>query len=419
MQVTFTEFKLVFVTHLTNNISVLIGKRGCPESKIFGHPLFVFLYLSFTILYMKILQISSAKNFGGGEKHFIDLCRGLDKRGHKVFVVLRPTCEWRERLDFLPNENFRSVSIRNSFGIFSAQKISKFIRKHNIEIVHAHVARDYFPASLACRIAKTPKFILTRHVLFPMKAFYKFALNNLSTAIAVSNAVAKNLRILFPKEKVVVVSNGIEVENWTDTTKINFRKEFRIENNIPLDAQFIGTVGELKTLKGQEDFILAANIIAQKFPKSHFAIIGKDNSFDQSFRRKLKRLVKVFGLGDRVLWLDWVEDTTKLFSALDIFVSASHSESFGLAILEAMASATPIVATETEGAKELLNNGETGLLVPINEPVKLSEAINQMLLDNNLRIQLGEKAKINAKERFGLQKMIDKTEKIYDELGNP
>ena len=362
---------------------------------------------------MRILQISSAKIFGGGEKHFVDLCQGLQNRGHKVFVVLRPTCEWRERLDFLPNENFRSVSIRNSFGIFSAQKIAKFIRKHNIEIVHAHVARDYFPASLACRIAKTPKFILTRHVLFPMKAFYKFALNNLSTAIAVSKAVEKNLQSLFSKEKVVIVSNGIQIEKWTDIEKIKLCEEFRSENNIPLDAQFIGTVGELKTLKGQEDFILAANVIAQKFPHSHFAIIGKDNSFDQTFRRKLKRLVKVFELGERILWLDWVEDTAKLFSALDIFVSASHSESFGLAILEAMASATPIVATETEGAKELLKSENTGKLVPIENAAKLATAIEEFLNDEKMCQTFGANAQNFAKTNFSLERMIAEIEEVY------
>ena len=69
---------------------------------------------------MRILQISSAKNFGGGERHFVDLCRGLASRGHEVFVALRPTSEWQARLDFIPPENVLRVSIRNSFGVLSA-----------------------------------------------------------------------------------------------------------------------------------------------------------------------------------------------------------------------------------------------------------------------------------------------------------
>ena len=158
---------------------------------------------------------------------------------------------------------------------------------------------------------------------------------------------------------------------------------------------------------------MAANIITQKFPKSHFAIIGKDNSFDQTFRRKLKRLVKVFELEDRVLWLDWVEDTAKLFSAMDVFVSPSHSESFGLAILEAMASATPVVATETEGAKELLESENTGKLVPIENAAKLAESIEEFLNDENMQQNFGKNAQSFANTNFSLARMIDEIEAVY------
>lgn len=365
---------------------------------------------------MKILHISSAKTFGGGEKHFVDLCRGLQNQGHEVFAVVRPTSEWKEKLNFLPKENIIPVSIRNSFGIFSAKKIAKFIRENNIEIVHAHVARDYFPASLACRIAKTPKFIITRHVLFPMKPFHRFALNNLSKAIAVSQGVKKELQNLFLTEKIVVISNGVTANDLSIEKKTGLRNKFRTEFEIPFDSVFIGTVGELKELKGQRDFVLAAQIIAEKFPNVHFAIIGKDNSVNQAFRIELKRMVKVFGLEKKFLWLNWVEEMEMLLNSLDIYVSPSHSESFGLATLEAMVNQKAIVATETVGSKELLENNKTGLIVPINHPVRLAEAIKKFFSDEELRISLGKNAGEAAQEKFSLEKMISETEKIYQSL---
>ena len=252
---------------------------------------------------MKILHISSAKNFGGGEKHFLDLCKGLQNQGHEVYAVVRPTSEWKEKLDFLPPENIFPVSIRNSFGVFSAQKIARFIRENEIEIVHAHVARDYFPASLACRIAKTPKFVITRHVLFPIKPFHRFALNNLSKAIAVSPAVKTELQNLFISEKIVVVPNGVSSNKRSPEEKQNLGKKFRDEFEVPHESVFIGTVGELKELKGQRDFILAANLVAEKFPQVHFAVIGKDNTINKAFRIELKRLVQVFSLEEKFLWL--------------------------------------------------------------------------------------------------------------------
>lgn len=362
---------------------------------------------------MKILQVSSAKTFGGGERHLVDLCKGLIRHGHEVFVVVRPTCEWLSRLDFLPKGNIFQVSIRNSFGIFSAQRIAGFIKKNEIQIAHAHVARDYFPISLACRIAKTPKFVITRHVLFPLKAFNRFALKNLSQAIAVSQGVEWELKKLFPFEKIVTISNGVEIERFAEADHDKLRQSFRFEQNIPFDAALVATVGELKPLKGQEDFILAAQIVAKKFPQAHFALIGKDNSLDQTFRRKLKRLVKVFELENRFLWLNWVEETATLLHAADVFVSPSHSESFGLAILEAMASGCAVVATETTGAKELLENEN---LVPIENAVKLAERICEFLEDKEKRGEFGKKVQVRAKENFNLEKMIEKIEVVYQRI---
>lgn len=359
---------------------------------------------------MRILQISSAKTFGGGERHFVDLCRGLQERGHEVFAVIRPTSEWKERLNFLPPENIIQVSIRNSFGIFSAQRIAKFINKNNIEIVHAHLARDYFPMSLACRLAKSPKFIITRHVLFPLKAFNKFALKNLSKIIAVSSAVKIEMQKLFPPHKIEVVSNGINIEHFANAEREKLRREFRFEHNIPFDVPVIAVVGELIALKGQEDFVIASQVIAEKFPETHFVIVGKDNTFDQSYRRKLKRLVSVFGLEEKYVWLNWVEDTATLLHACDLFVSPSHTESFGLAILEAMTSGRAVVATETEGAKGLMG---TQNLVPIENPTKLAEKVCEFLANENLREDFGKKLQTIATDKFGLEKMIAETEKVY------
>ena len=365
---------------------------------------------------MRILQISSARNFGGGERHFVDLCRGLTARGHEVFAALRPTNEWQARLDFLPPENILHVSLRNSFGVLSAQKIAEFVREKNVEIVHAHAARDYIPASLACRMAATAKFVLTRHVLFPLKPVHRFTLNNLSKAIAVSKPVEANLRNVFSKEKVVLVSNGIDVERLATVEREKLREAFRFEHNIPFDSFLIGTVGELKILKGQRDFILAAQIIARKFPDARFIIVGKDNSFKRDFRRELKRLVKIFRMEERFTWLDWTEDTASLLAALDVFVSASHTESFGLAILEAMAIGCAIVATGTEGANELLQTNVSGKIVPMKDPVRLADAVGAVLSDENLRQTLGVNAQARAKEKFGLDRMIGETEIVYREI---
>ncbi len=360
---------------------------------------------------MKILQINSTVNFGGGERHLIDLTKGLINRKHDVFVAIRPNCEWKKRLETIAKYE---LPLRNSLDVASAIKLAKFIKANKIEIVHAHTARDYMVASLAVRMAKTAKLILTRHVLFPIKS--AFLLKNVSKIIAVSSAVETTLSKSFPTKKIAVIPNGIDLANWSNVDNERFRKEFRFEHEISYDDFVIGIVGELKQLKGQEDFVLAAQIVAKKFPNAFFVIVGKDNSITKEFRLTLKRLVKIFNLESRFLWLNWVEDTSYLLSALDLFVSASHTESFGLAIVEAMANKTCIVATKTEGAKEILEDEKTALLSEIKNPIELAEKICELIRNKEKRDFLANNAQTVAKEKFGLQKMIDETEKLYQDL---
>ena len=361
---------------------------------------------------MRILHISSAKTFGGGERHLADLCRGLQERGVEVFVALRPTNEWEKRLDFIPAENFLHISIRNSFGMFSSKRIGRFLADNKIDIIHAHVARDYIAAGIACRISKYTKFVLTRHVMFPMKPFHKFALRNLDAAIAVSPAVQSQLEKIFLREKIHVIPNGLDAGGDGDDNKM--RREFREFHGIPFDAQVVGTLGELKPLKGQQDFVLAANEIAKTNPECRFVVAGKDNSGDGRFRRDLRRLVKVFGLAEKFLWLDWLDDPASFFAAIDIFVSPSHSESFGLAMLEAMARGKPVVATETDGAKELLTG--IGSLTPINSPVDLAAAIGDLLADEAKSSAMGKALQNAARERYSVDRMIEATGQLYKEI---
>ena len=364
---------------------------------------------------MRILYISSARTFGGGERHVVDLAREMTERGHEIFVALRPTNEWQSRFDFLPPEKFMHVSIRNSFGMFSANRIGKFIERHGIDILHAHVARDYIPATVAARSAKKTRLVLTRHVMFPMKAYHRFALRNVDAAIAVSPPVATQLERIFPLEKIRIIPNGIFIsEKGRDTTAAT---EFREFHNVPLDAPLIATLGELKPLKGQRDFVLAANEIAKTHPQAHFIIAGRDNTLDKKFRRELKRLVHVFGLDEKFTWLDWLDDIEPLLAASNIFVSPSHSESFGLAILDAMAAGTPVIATATDGAKELI--GDADALVPVKDPLALADAIRKFLDDGTKQKRLGENLRATAREKFSLARMVDATESLYREIVEP
>jgi glycosyltransferase involved in cell wall biosynthesis len=362
---------------------------------------------------MRILYISSAITFGGGERHVVDLAREMTSRGHEVFIGLRPTNQWQGRFDFVPDERLFHVSIRNSFGMFSANRIARFLKQNNIDLLHAHVARDYIAASIAARSAGNVRLVLTRHVMFPMKSFHRLALRNVDKAIGVSPAVGDHLERVFPRKKIVVIPNGISFAEQ-DEARTEKAAAFRELHSIPASSPLVVTLGELKLLKGQRDLVLAANEVVKVHDDAYFVVAGKDNSLDQKFRRELKRLVKVLGLDGRFIWLDWLDDISPLLAAADLFVSPSHSESFGLAILDAMAAGAPVVATETDGAKTLITDSEA--LVPIRDPLALASAITRFLDDDEKRSTLAAKLMTDARSSFSLEAMCDATEGLYLEL---
>jgi len=364
---------------------------------------------------VRILQLSSADTFGGGEKHFVDLCSGLSSRGHDIFAVLRKGSDWEKRLDFLGKDTLYRLPLRNSIDVLSAVRLSKILRTEKIEILHAHIGRDYTVASLAVRMSPGTRLILTRHVLFAMKNAHKLALRNVDRVIAVSEATKVQLQKLFPVEKIAVIPHGFEIHERSEQYTGELRKEFRFEHNIPYDVPLVAIVGELSSFKGQKEFILAAELIGKELPEVRFLCCGKDNSYSGSYRRELKRLVKVLGLEERFIWLDWVEDMAPVYASIDILVSASRTESFGLAISEAMASGRAVVATRSEGAAELITDRSNGRLVAIDAPVEISETVCELLNDPKTMKLLGNNARKFAVEQFGLERMLDQIESLYGE----
>lgn len=367
---------------------------------------------------MRILQINSAKNFGGGERHFVDLCRGLHVGGEEVFTVLRPSGGWQEKLCFLPEENVFHLSLKNSFDVFSARKLARIIREKNIKIVHAHLARDYPVAALAVRLSKKAKLVLTRHLLFPLNFPHKFVLPKNSTFIAVSKGVRGVLRKQFflPHEQIRLVYNGINTVLFENTKKTVAIENSLRQLNLKSDALLIGIAGEITAHKGQTDFVRAASLVLKQFPAAEFLIVGQDSSPRGRYLKHLENVIEELGLQNNIHLLGWIDNVAPVFAAVDVFVSASRIEPFGLVIVEAMASGCAVIATKTDGATEIIEDGKTGILVSVENPSELSKAIGELLSDKSFRQELGDNARKAAVEKFSIQRMVEETVKIYREI---
>src|SRR2546423_1038298 len=165
---------------------------------------------------MRILQLSSARHFGGGERHFVDLTNGLAERGHDLFLAILPDSPLAAQIKTLPRQNVFHLPFAGALNISSAWTLAKYARDHRIEIIHAHMARDYPLAAIAVGRSGDARLIVTRHVLFPLGQIHKLTRRRISRVIAVSEAVAASLREqnIFEDSTIQVVRNGIDLSRF-------------------------------------------------------------------------------------------------------------------------------------------------------------------------------------------------------------
>lgn len=357
---------------------------------------------------MRILQICSAREIGGGEKHLADLANNLAKRGHEIFAAIAPGSPVRAELSFLASENIIEFPMRNALSVRRGLRLTRFVRERQIEIVHAHVARDYPLAAVAA--GRSARLVLTRHVLFPLSKIHRLTLRRISRVIAVSEAVADSLRAqdIFPADKIITIHNGVDVERFEQGRQAaseRDRKRLRI-----------GMVGHLAPIKGQEEFIRAAAIIYRARNDVDFVIAGEDKSRDGENRTNIEKLIRDLDLNYRVQLTGWTDEVASLLATLDLFVSPARSEPFGLSIVEAMAAGVPVIATASEGAREIIDADDSGRLVPIGDVEALAKAINELLNDTNERVRLARNARAVVHSKFTLQRMVERTELLFREV---
>ena len=341
----------------------------------------------------------------------------MAQRGHEVFVALRPASPLIDELKDLRKENLTTLPLRNALDAKSARDLAKLVTGKGIQIVHAHMARDYPLAAYATRKNPHARLIVTRHVLFSLNPLHRITLGRAARVIAVSQAVASQLSSsnVVAAKRITVVHNGVDTARFALARDTFDRKQFLRNWQLPEDSLLVGTVGELTPLKGQAEFLKAAAQVAQRYPNVYFIIAGTDNSPDRTNGAALEDLILRLNLKDRVRSVPWLEDIAQLYCGLDVFVSASHTESFGLAIAEAMACSTAVVATATGGVTELVQPGETGLMVPVRDVGDLADAMLELLSDQEKRVRLGKAAQQAIASKFSIKRMLDNTERIYKE----
>ncbi|RLF96515.1 hypothetical protein DRN58_09650, partial [Thermococci archaeon] len=229
--------------------------------------------------------------------------------------------------------------------------------------------------------------------------------------IAVSNDIKDALvrKGKIKPNRITVIHNGIDLTDVKFDTIL--RQKIKQKLGIDNTAQVIGCVGTLKLVKGHKYLIQAMPLILEKYPSTYLILVG-----DGPLRNDLKRLAEKLKVRERIMFLGYRPDIPKLMNIFDIFILPSLSEGLSNVLLEAMAASKPVIATNVGGNPEVVEDGETGLLVPPKDPQKIAEAVVSLLNDEDRRIRMGKAGLRRVKERFSISKTVREYEKVYHEV---
>jgi glycosyltransferase involved in cell wall biosynthesis len=366
---------------------------------------------------MKILQVCSAESLGGGERHVIDLTRAMIDRGHQLHLAVREGSPLMDVLSGYP-VHWYELGLRNALDVISAQGIANAIRKNQIDILHAHLARDYTFCGVATRIAarlgSPVGFFITRHHFNPIKSnpLYNWTIGEARALIAVSDSVRASLVESFPgyADRIVTIPNWIDASGCGTLRRDEARARLGVTRRLA-----VGVVGQITRLKRQDLFIEAAARLIQDrhWNDAEFLIVGEAGPDDEAYLKQLQQAADRLRISDHLKFTGYIENLPTLLSAFDVIVAPSDNEAFSLALVEAMASGCAVVATRVGGMAEIVQDGVTGFLIERDNTHSLVVAISRLLADKPLREKIGGVARTNVIERFDRQNAIDQIERLY------
>ena len=183
-------------------------------------------------------------------------------------------------------------------------------------------------------------------------------------------------------------------------------------------------VSRLTRLKGIEDFIDAAAVVAAHQPEARFVIMGAlvpDRLYPDVnvFDRELRRRAASLGIGDRVIFTGPRNDAVDVMPQFTVSVLPSHTEGLSNTLIESMAAGVPAIATRVGGSPEVVLDGETGLLVPPSQPAPMAAAIERVIESPELAARFSRAGRKRYEENFTIDRMVQKTMRLYDRLLEP
>jgi len=370
---------------------------------------------------MKVLHFRSTSTLAGPERCILELVRPLREEGFEMQLVayyrrkdtslfVHPVLDEASKRG-LEMEQWEDMAWLSPSVI---RRLARKLKMGGFFLLHTHDYKTDVLGGIAARLAGV-QAVATLHLhdlstcqLRLYRILDLVVLRSFPRVIAVSEALRQELIAAgFPPAKVVTVHNGISRQEFASgafSRAEELRQRLGIGNSQPV----VSTIGRLSSQKGQKDFLESAARVLKALPNARFLILG-----DGPAKEELRDLCRSLNIQDAVSFLGHQRDVAAFMALSNCIVLASVREGLPYVLLEALALARPVVATQVGGVPELVQDGEAGLVVPPRKPDRLAEAILYLLRNPAEAARLGQEGRERVLREFTAEVMGYKTAEVY------
>ena len=359
----------------------------------------------------RLLQLLATGGSGGAQESYTGLLLRLDRAKYEVRALSLSSGSAVQRLRRL---GLQVDVLDEPDDEAAVRELAAWLRREEIDLVHAHMYRAEVVGTRAALAAGTPVIMATVHSSRVRSAEDVAALAALTPAMDRLIVPSESIRAKVAAESrggaaFAIIPNGVDLSRFAlPAPPCTLRDDY----GIPCEDALIGAVARLEPEKGHTHLIAAMPAVLAAAPRTWLAIVG-EGSQGEALRAQARALPKA--VRDRILFTGRRDDISAITAELDIAVLPSLREAQGISILEAMARRKPVVATAVGGIPEVVADGVSGMLVPPEDPAALADALIRLARSPSLRQRLGDAGHQIVAERFSIDAQVRRTEALYDE----
>lgn len=361
-----------------------------------------------------------ARVLGGGERIVLRTAELLTGAGYRVSILTFAVDAACTALEDPPCPVYvlPLTSVLDWNALRSAFLLGRFLRGERVDLVQTYFESANLFGGIVTRVLSRAKLLWSFRDMGILRArkhrlAYRLLARMPHAVLAVSEQVRRHAIEVdhIPAGRVSVVYNGLDLDRWMLDRPRQVAQDVQTGAGTAERPWTILSLGNIRAVKGHDVLVEAAAKVLQRFPHARFQVAGE--VLEPEFFLRLQSRLGELGIADSFTFLGGVTDLPPVFQQADLFVLPSRSEGFSNAILEAMAASLPVVATDVGGNGEAVRDGQTGSIVPAEDPAVLAEAISALLADPASMKAMGRAGRGRIQEIFTSRAMLLHLESTY------